>query len=95
MVKAYFKSTLIAETDHPVEVEGNQYFPTQDVKMEYLKPSDLHTVCPWKGTASYYHVAVNDEADPNAAWYYPEPSAAAAMIRGHIAFWKNVRVVKD
>lgn len=95
MVKAYFNNVLIAETSHPVELEGNQYFPQQDVKMEYLKPSDHHTVCPWKGKAAYYHVEVSGESDPNAAWYYPEPSAEADMIRGHIAFWKNVRVVKD
>jgi uncharacterized protein (DUF427 family) len=95
MVKAYFNDTLIAATDHPVEVEGNQYFPQQDVKMDYLNPSDHHTVCPWKGKASYYHVEVNGQTDQNAAWYYPEPSKEAEMIRGHIAFWKNVRVVKD
>lgn len=95
VVKAYFNNTLIAETSHPVVLEGNQYFPQQDVKMEFLKPSDHHTVCPWKGKAGYYHVEVGGESDKNAAWFYLDPSAEAVMIRGHIAFWKNVRVVKD
>jgi uncharacterized protein (DUF427 family) len=49
-------------------------------------------VCPWKGTARYYDVVVNGERNPNAAWYYPEPSPAAREIAGRIAFWKGVRV---
>jgi uncharacterized protein (DUF427 family) len=92
MAKAYFKGTLIAETHNPVQLEGNYYFPEQDVKMEYLKPSDLHSVCPWKGNASYYNVEVNGEIGKDAAWYYPEPFAAAKQIKGHIAFWKQVEV---
>lgn len=95
MVKAYFNDTLIAETSHPIELEGNQYFPRLDVRMEYLLPSDHHTICPWKGQASYYHVEVEGKSDKDAAWYYPEPSTKAGMIQNHIAFWKNVRVVKD
>jgi len=95
MVKAYFNNTLIAATDHPVELEGNQYFPENDVKMEYLKPSDYHTVCPWKGKASYYDVTVAGETDRDAAWYYPEPSPDASSIKGHIAFWSKVKIAKE
>ncbi|HYC48042.1 MAG TPA: DUF427 domain-containing protein, partial [Burkholderiales bacterium] len=57
-----------------------------------LQPSDTHTVCGWKGTASYYNVAVNGEINRDAAWYYPEPKDAAKNIAGHVAFWKGVKV---
>ncbi len=75
-------------------VEGNHYFPPDDVHFEYLRPSDTHTLCPWKGTASYYTVAVDDESNPDAAWYYPETLDAAADIRGAVAFWHGVEVAE-
>lgn len=95
MVKAFYNDVLIAETNNPIELEGNYYFPSQDVKMEYLEASDYHTVCPWKGNASYYDVVVNGQTDKNSAWYYPEPSPKAQMIKGFIAFWQNVKVVNE
>jgi uncharacterized protein (DUF427 family) len=97
MPKARWKGTIIAEADsNAVErVEGNVYFPADAVRREHLRPSDTHTVCGWKGTASYYHVAVDGEVNADAAWYYPEPKEAARHIAGHIAFWKGVEVVDD
>ena len=56
------------------------------------KPSGTTTVCPWKGTAHYFHVVVDGEENSDAAWYYPEPKPAAAEIRDRIAFWKGVEV---
>ncbi|MDR3561114.1 MAG: DUF427 domain-containing protein [Negativicutes bacterium] len=95
MVKAYLNDTLIAATDSPILLEGNYYFPAKDVKMEYLKASDHHTVCPWKGLASYYSVTAGGTADENAAWYYPDPKPEAVNIKDYIAFWHNVKVVKE
>ena len=92
MAKAFWSGKLIAESDATVVVEGNQYFPTNSVKMEFLKPSSHTSVCPWKGTAHYYHVEVNGMQNQNAAWFYPEPKSAAAEIKDRIAFWKGVRV---
>jgi uncharacterized protein (DUF427 family) len=92
MPKAIWNGTLIADSDRCVVVEGNQYFPLEDVKREYLRPSETHTVCPWKGTASYYDVVVAGNANKDAAWYYPEPKSAAEQIRGHVAFWHGVSV---
>lgn len=83
---------MIAESDHCVVVEGNQYFPRDSVKREYLRDSSTHTVCSWKGTASYYDVVVDGKTNKDAAWYYPEPKDAAAQIREHIAFWRGVVV---
>ena len=94
MPKAIWNNTVIAEAaDDAVEiVEGNVYFPPEAVNRAFLQPSDTHTVCGWKGTASYYSVAVNGEVNPDAAWYYPQPKDAARNITGRIAFWKGVRV---
>ena len=94
MPKAVWNDTVIAEApQEAIEVvEGNVYFPADAVRQDYLQPSETHTVCGWKGTASYYHVAVDGQVNRDAAWYYPEPKDAARNITGRIAFWKGVRV---
>ena len=92
MAKAIWNNTVLAESDRCEKVEGNHYFPPEAVKREYLKPSPTHTECPWKGTASYYHVEVDGQRNSDAAWYYPEPRAAARQIKDHVAFWRGVRV---
>ena len=92
MVKAVWNGTTIAESDDTVIVEGNHYFPRAAVDAALLQPSDTHSVCPWKGTASYYSLAVDGAENKDAAWYYPEPKPAAAEIRDRIAFWKGVQV---
>lgn len=92
MAKASWKGVVLAESDRTVIVEGNHYFPPDSVHAEYLRLSDTHTVCPWKGTASYYHVEVNGERNADAAWFYPDPEPTAMQIKDHIAFWKGIRV---
>jgi len=92
MTKASWNGTVIAESDHCEVVEGNQYFPPDAVKREYLKPSATHTTCAWKGVASYCDVVVNGETNHDAAWYYPAPKEAARNIKDHVAFWRGVKV---
>ena len=92
MTRAIWNETLIAESDDTVVVEGNHYFRDADVDHEHLRASATHTVCPWKGTASYYDVVVGDAVNKDAAWYYPTPKDAAKQIAGRIAFWKGVKV---
>jgi uncharacterized protein (DUF427 family) len=92
MAKATWGGKIIAESNETVVVEGNEYFPSEAVTAQYLKPSSHTSICPWKGTAHYYHIEVNGMKNENAAWYYPEPKLAAAEIKGRIAFWKGVRV---
>ena len=92
MVTARWNGTLLAQSDDTVVVEGNHYFPRSAVRDDVLLPSDTHTVCPWKGTASYFSVQVDGEVNAHAAWYYPEPKDAAVEIRGRVAFWKGVQV---
>jgi uncharacterized protein (DUF427 family) len=92
MAKAIWEGAILAESNQTVEVEGNQYFPPQTAKQQYFKPSATHTVCPWKGTASYYDVVVNGKTNRDAAWYYPEPKSEAKQIKGYVAFWRGVKV---
>ena len=91
-MKAIWNGEVIAESDETVVVEGNHYFPPSSIKEEYFKETSTHTVCPWKGTASYYSLQVGDEENKDAAWFYPETSELAKNIKGYVAFWKGVQV---
>jgi len=73
-------------------VEGNVYFPPDSLRKELFKPTETHTVCPWKGRASYYTLRSNGHSMPDAAWFYPEPKPDAKVIRDRVAFRKDVRV---
>jgi uncharacterized protein (DUF427 family) len=92
MARATWNGTVIAESDNTVVVEGNHYFPKDSVRADVLTTSQTHSVCPWKGTASYYSVVVDGQTNPDAAWYYPTPKDAAAEITDHIAFWHGVKI---
>lgn len=91
-MKATWNGEVIAESDNTIVVEGNHYFPPDSVKREFLSDSATTSVCPWKGTASYYTLKVDGETNPDAAWYYPQPKDAAAQIADHLAFWRGVEV---
>jgi uncharacterized protein (DUF427 family) len=93
-MKAIWNNKVIAESEDTVVVEGNHYFPLEAVKKEVLKPSDTHTICPWKGKASYYSIEVAGKQNKDAAWYYPEPKEAAKEVKGRIAFWRGVTIEK-
>ncbi len=90
--RATWNGTVLAESDDTVVVEGNHYFPADDVRSEYFEPSDTHTHCPWKGEASYRSVVVQGARNDDAAWFYPEPKEAAKEITDRVAFWKGVTV---
>lgn len=92
-MKAIWKNTVIADSNETVVVEDNHYFPVSTVNMTFLSASDTKTICPWKGTASYYTVTIDGETNIDAAWYYPEPKDAAHNILGHIAFWHGVEII--
>ena len=92
MPRATWNQTVLAESDRCVVVEGNQYFPPDAVNRSYLRDSATHTVCSWKGTASYYDVVVDGAVNKDAAWYYPAPKDAAKQIANYIAFWRGVTV---
>ena len=94
-MKAIWNGKIIAESNDIVNVEGNAYFPFESVKKEFLKESETHTVCHWKGTASYYDLEVDGKVFNDAVWYYPESSGLAKSIENRVAFWKGVQVVEE
>ena len=93
MPKAVWNGVVIADSDQTIEVEGNQYFPPESIRREFLAQSTTHTRCPWKGLASYYDIVVDGKTNRDGAWYYPAPSEAASQIKDHLAFWHGVRVM--
>jgi uncharacterized protein (DUF427 family) len=94
MPKAICNGQIIADSPHCEIIENNLYFPPEAIRREFFQPSDKHTVCGWKGTASYYNVVVDGEVNKDAAWYYPEPKTAAKNIEGYVAFWRGITVEK-
>lgn len=93
-MRAIWNGRVIADSEDTVVVEGNHYFPAQSVDRAVLRPSAMHTTCPWKGGASYYSLKADGKVNPDAAWYYESPSPAAVEIKGRVAFWKGVTVTE-
>jgi uncharacterized protein (DUF427 family) len=93
-VKAIWQGVVLAESDDTVVVEGNHYFPEQSLNREFFRESSHHSLCPWKGIASYYTVEVDGEHNENAAWYYQKPSLLARKVEGRVAFWRGVRIIE-
>jgi uncharacterized protein (DUF427 family) len=94
MITATWNGQVIAESDDTVIVEGNHYFPIESVRADVLAPSATTSICPWKGTASYYSLEVDGQQNRDAAWFYPAPKQAAEQITGRVAFWKGVKVAE-
>ena len=93
-MKSIWNGKVLAESDDTIMIEGNHYFPEDSINRKYLGDSDTHTVCHWKGTASYFNVRVKESVNSDAAWYYPDPSNLAAGIKNRVAFWRGVEVTK-
>lgn len=96
-MKALWRETVIAEapTEDLIRIEGNWYFPPNSIKREYFTESDHHTVCMWKGEASYYDVVVDGQTNTFGAWYYPQPKAGSVQrvkkdFTNYVAFWNGI-----
>lgn len=92
-MRAIWNGHVVADSDETVVVEGNHYSPPSSVNQGFLRESDTHSTCPWKGEASYYDVVAGDDVNTDAAWYYPNPKPAAKNVADHVAFWKGVEIV--
>jgi uncharacterized protein (DUF427 family) len=93
-MKAVWKGTVVAESDDTVVVEGNHYFPAASVRRECLLSSNTKTMSSSKGQASYYTLFVDGDANPDAAWFYPDPREGFEQLKDRVAFWKGVQVVE-
>jgi uncharacterized protein (DUF427 family) len=104
-VEVFVDGTKIAETTRPfllfeTGLPTRYYLPEADVEKAYLLPSTSHSVCPYKGTASYYTVKVGEDALQDVSWYYPDPIPEAPKLKGLVAFWpekdrKRVQILVD
>lgn len=92
MPTATWNGAVLAKSDDTIVVEGNHYFPPEAISGEHFEQVERTTVCPWKGTASYYDVVVDGERNQGAAWTYRQPKDAVAEIKDHVAFWRGVDV---
>ena len=91
-VQAVWNGAVIAESDDVVVLEGNHYFPIGTVNPNHLRSSGHHTLCPWKGAASYYDLVAGGDALRNGAWFYATPNPAASKIAGLVAFSPAVAI---
>jgi uncharacterized protein (DUF427 family) len=79
------RATLVHETGLRPQV----YVPRDDIRADPLRPTDHHTYCPFKGTASYWSVVAGDQVAENAIWSYPEPNPEAHWLLGYAGFYWN------
>jgi uncharacterized protein (DUF427 family) len=100
-MKVVWQETVIAQApkEELIRIEGNWYFPPTSIKREHFRPSNHHTVCHWKGEASYYDVVVHGAVNEFGAWYYPTPKEGAIERVGkdftnYIGFWHGILVVE-
>jgi uncharacterized protein (DUF427 family) len=92
LVRVERDGEVLAESSRPVAVfetglPTRWYFPLEDVRSERLEPSDTHTRCPYKGTASYYSVRAGDRLHRDLAWFYPDPIPEIPRIKSLVAFF--------
>lgn len=93
-MKALWNGRVVAESDRTLVIEGNHYFPPESVDKRFLRESRRRSTCPWKGEAHYYDLVADEDRSRNAAWAYAQPKQAAAQIKDHVAFWKDVEIVE-
>lgn len=91
-VEVFVDGVKVADTERPyllfeTSLPPRYYIPDEDVDKAFLAASDLHTVCPYKGQASYYDLVVNGETYEYAVWTYPDPIAEVPKLKDTLAFW--------
>jgi len=75
--------TLLFETSLPTRF----YLPREDVRMDLLEPTETHTICAYKGIASYWSAPGLGGAGRDVAWSYEEPLHDAVPVRGMVCFF--------
>ncbi len=94
-MRAIWNGVTIADSDDTLIVEGSHYFPLESVDRDVLKRSRTKSLCPRKGLASYYHLEVGLERNPNAGWTYRHPYPWIRKIKNRVAFWNGVEIVAE
>ncbi|MFD4356027.1 DUF427 domain-containing protein [Nocardia sp. NPDC058518] len=76
---------ILFETGLP----ARYYLPLTDVRMDLLTPSDTHTSCPYKGTADYWNVRVDDTEHSDIVWIYRTPLPESQKVAGLACFYNE------
>ena len=89
---------VIAETHAALElVEGDYpaviYFPRNDIAMAFLNYIDKTSHCIHKGYARYFSIITKNKPIENVAWTYENPKIEMAMIKDHLAFYSNDKII--
>jgi uncharacterized protein (DUF427 family) len=85
---------IVADTTEALQLQEStypavQYIPFKDVAQDRLSRTDTSTYCPYKGEAGYYSVSTAAGTIEDVIWFYEEPYAAVAAIKGHAAFYPD------
>lgn len=85
---------VVAETRQPkilseTGLPNRFYIPPDDVNHDLLEPSAKHSICPYKGEASYRSLHVGDRRIADAVWFYPQPLEDAFKVRDHLCFYPD------
>jgi uncharacterized protein (DUF427 family) len=62
------------------------YVAPSYVRMDLLEPSETHTYCPYKGTASYWTAVIGNVNVTDVAWSYEDPLPESTPLGGFLSF---------
>jgi len=73
----------VCETSHPPVY----YMPREDIAADVLVLVVGSSYCEFKGTATYWSLAVGKRVEGEVGWSYEQPSPAYADLTGAVAFY--------
>ncbi len=93
-VRAVFAGVTIADSDRVMVMQETRlapvyYFPREDVRMDLMTRTSQHSLCPFKGNASYWTLAVGEREAENVLWSYEDPYQDASEIKDYVAFYSD------